>query len=26
VVEPLTDKVVDQLAGLPETVWLRTHS
>jgi len=25
VVEPLPDKVVDQLAGLPETIWLRTH-
>ena len=23
--EPLSDKVVDQLAGLPETIWLRTH-
>ena len=26
VVEPLPDKVVDQLAGLPETIWLRTHA
>jgi D-3-phosphoglycerate dehydrogenase len=25
VVDPLADKVVDQLAGLPETIWLRTH-
>jgi D-3-phosphoglycerate dehydrogenase len=25
VVEPLPDKVVDQLAGLPETLWVRTH-
>jgi D-3-phosphoglycerate dehydrogenase / 2-oxoglutarate reductase len=25
VVEPLANKVVDQLAGLPETIWLRTH-
>jgi D-3-phosphoglycerate dehydrogenase len=25
ITEPLTDKVVDQLSGLPETIWLRTH-
>jgi D-3-phosphoglycerate dehydrogenase len=25
VADALTDKVVDQLAGLPETIWLRTH-
>ncbi len=25
VATPLPDKVIDQLAGLPETIWLRTH-